>query len=343
MTFYLNNSKRLRKNSFLKLIVFISGIIGTIIVDPFPFTHNVLVVYADRGAQTGRGTELLITSRHQFDFAGRLFQAGDYFRSISEYKRFIYLFPDDGHIPAAYFNLGMAYFHINDFSNAVKAFAVVITDDRKNDLTLSSLFIQSYFMISRCYLKGNAPEKAISNLNKLMTITTNTDVHDEALYRAGWIFLEMGQWDDAKRHFSKISIQNQGKYKLQRVSDELTKVSSIPHKNPKMAGLLSVIPGAGYVYCRRYKDALIAFLLNGTLIYAAYESFRNDNYALGGLITAFELGFYTGNIYGSATSAHKFNRAEKRAFIDELKHHLKINLSGSLHQKSLMLSFNYLF
>jgi len=80
--------------------------------------------------------------------------------------------------------------------------------------------------------------------------------------------------------------------------------------------MLSVIPGAGYLYLERYQDALISLLVNTALIFAAYEAFDNDLYVLGGIISFVELGFYAGNIYGATTSAHKINRSQKPFPVD---------------------------
>ncbi len=86
--------------------------------------------------------------------------------------------------------------------------------------------------------------------------------------------------------------------------------------------------GAGHLYCERKRDAFVSFLLNGAMIYAAYEAFDHDHDALGGIITFFELGFYSGNIYSAVSSAHKYNRHEKSKFLDYLKKHAKINISS---------------
>ena len=47
------------------------------------------------------------------------------------------------------------------------------------------------------------------------------------------------------------------------------------------------------------------------MIIAAWEAFDNDNEALGSLLTLFEIGFYTGNIYSAVNAAHKYNKKQK--------------------------------
>jgi len=65
--------------------------------------------------------------------------------------------------------------------------------------------------------------------------------------------------------------------------------------------------------------------------------------ALGGVITFVEIGFYSGNIYGSISSAHKYNRDQDRKLVDRLKENLKVNLSSRPENKGLELSLQYRF
>jgi hypothetical protein len=220
----------------------------------------------------------------------------------------------------------------------VDSFNAVI--DRYVDTDLS---IKSYFMISEAHIKIKTFGLAIINLNNLITLTDDEDVRDEAYYRLGWIYIETASWENARLNFSKISAKNKTKYRLEQLTDELNKEKSIPKKDPSLAGFLSIIPGAGYLYCERYQDALIAFLLNGGLILAAYESFDDNNNALGGVIAFVEFGFYAGNIYGAITGAHKYNRKQTGQFIETLKNNAKINLSADVKNKGICLAFEFLF
>ncbi|OPX40309.1 MAG: hypothetical protein B1H13_07790 [Desulfobacteraceae bacterium 4484_190.3] len=62
----------------------------------------------------------------------------------------------------------------------------------------------------------------------------------------------------------------------------------------------------------RFRQAALyrlgAFLVNALFIWAAVESFHNDNNVVGGMLTFLELGWYSGNIYSAVNSAHKYNR-----------------------------------
>lgn len=299
-----------------------------------PFSQSVSASDPDPDIKSS----IIINPDKQFDFAETYFSKKEYLLAVGEYKRFIYFFPEDERVERAMYRIGMSYYLGRQFKKAVDSFNAVI--DRYVDTDLS---IKSYFMISEAHVKQNALGLAIISLNNLITLTHNQEVMDESYYRLGWIYLESASWEKARFYFSKISDENKTKYKLERLTTELNREKSIPKKDPGLAGFLSILPGAGYLYCERYQDALIAFLLNGGLILAAYESFDDNNNALGGVIAFVEFGFYAGNIYGAVTSAHKYNRKQTVQFIENLKKNTKINLSADVKKKGVCLAFEFIF
>jgi hypothetical protein len=97
--------------------------------------------------------------------------------------------------------------------------------------------------------------------------------------------------------------------------------------------LLSIVPGGGQLYCNRYQDAMTAFLINAGLIWAAWEAFDNEQYALGSVISFVEFGFYAGNIYGAVSSAHKYNRDRIAEFRERLNQRRQMSLSLAPYQR----------
>jgi len=323
----------LKNNTICKyfFIYFYIAIFLTVIIIIFP--HS----------QSFAGPSFIIDSDKQFDYADYYFLNGEYSSAIDEYKRFIYFFPEDYRVKQAMYNIGIAFYKSRRFKDAINSFKTLIHKYGNDDFHIGDITTNAYFMISECYLEINVSAPAIINLNNLITLTTDLDVIDEAYYRLGWIYLELASWDSARSYFKKISIQNNNKYKLIQLSSELEKERLTTRKNPYLAGTLSIIPGAGHLYCERYRDAIIAFLLNCGMIYAAYESFDNDLIGLGGIITFVELGFYTGNIYGAIASAHKYNKMKNKQFIDKLRENMKITLSSYHQGKDILLSFQLVF
>ncbi|MEW6672049.1 MAG: tetratricopeptide repeat protein [Thermodesulfobacteriota bacterium] len=284
------------------------------------------------------GAVVQIDADAQYRFAERYFSTGEYSRAVDEYKRFIYFFPDDGRLAQAMYQCGMSFYLDRRYADAAASFNEVI-----EKFTDTPWAVKSYLMVSESQIHLNQFGAAVITLHNLITLSKAVDVRDEAFYRLGWIYIETASWDNARIYFEKISSANREKFRLERLSAELSQRAGIAAKSPVLAGALSIVPGGGFLYCERYQDALIAFLLNGALIWAGYEAFDNDNKALGALLTFVEVGFYAGNIYGAVGSAHKFNRTKTEGFIENLKKNTKIDLSGDPQSSSIRLSLRFAF
>lgn len=124
----------------------------------------------------------------------------------------------------------------------------------------------------------------------------------------------------------------------------LDRIQEIPQKSPATAGALAaIVPGSGHLYCERYRDAAIAFVLNGAFIWGMVEAFEQNNYVVGGILTFFELGWYSGNIYSAVASAHKYNQRKKQEYLDYLEKSGVFSLGISLQGKNPVFSLNYVF
>lgn len=284
-------------------------------------------------------TIVTINADKQFQYAEQLYSQKKFMMAVMEYERFVYLFPDDARVPESRYHIGMAYYSEGQYLPAIQSFSELMeTQDAGSDY-----HARAFFMSAESQLRLGRRLPALTTLHNLVTLSNNTDVRDEAYYRIAWIFLEAAEWEKAQSYFQKISRQNQVKYRLADLIRDLEDAQNIPHKSPGVAGALAVLPGGGYLYCNRPRDALISFLLTGGLGFAAYEAFDNDMYALGGVISFVGIGFYSGSIYGSISSAHKYNRDQDRHFIDRLKENLKIGLSSRPANKGFELSLQYRF
>lgn len=284
--------------------------------------------------------QLVVSSDKQFGLAKSLQEQKEFLDAIVEYRRFAYFFPDDDRIAQTRFNIGQCYYELKNYSKAILSFEEIAPIVGKSH----KLAVQSVFKMSECFQKLNDPGKALNLLMDLTQSTFDIQVKDEALYQIGMIYLENASWDNTQQALSHISKPNQERFHVSQTLDGLEETNEIPRKSPFLAGALSaVVPGAGHMYNERYKDALIAFVLNTALIFAAYESFDNDMYAVGGLITLFELGFYSGNIYSAVNGAYKFNRKSEQDFIQRIKQQFKVNLYYSEPQNSFNMSFSFPF
>lgn len=265
----------------------------------------------------------MLDPERQFQFAEQYFQKGEYYRAIGEYERFIYFFPQSDKVELARYRIGLSFLEGERHKEAIQAFNALIEEYRDTQYAL-----KSYLGISEAYVRLKCYDVALTTLTNLITIAPDKKIKDKAHWKKGWVYLEIGLWEKARDSFERISPQNRERYNIRQILIELDRKLPLKRKSPTIAGILAIVPGAGHLYCERKRDAFVSFLLNGAMIYAAYEAFDNDLNALGGIITFFELGFYSGNIYSAVSSAHKYNRDKKTKFLDYLKKHAKINISS---------------
>ena len=250
----------------------------------------------------------------QFEYAESLFEEGDYYRAITEYKRYIFFFPEGEKTARSYFRIGESYFKAKKWASAIDALNV-----------FTVRFPYSPMQNDALYLKGMAEknlkryEEALSTLDKIIKVSSG-EYRNKAIYQSALVLVDMGEWKKANNTFSKIPEESLLFPAARNFSSGLEHIDNLPVKSPAIAGgLAAVVPGAGHLYTGRKRDALVAFLLNGAFIWAAVELFDDEKYVAGGIATFIELGWYSGNIYSAIGSAHKYNRRVKDEFLQNLK------------------------
>lgn len=274
---------------------------------------------------SGLSKEVIIRSDDQFEFALQYMNKEDYARAITEFERFLYFFPDDEGVPKARFLIGMCHLKGKQYSEARKIFQDVYRDYSGKEIAEKALFL-----LGESYYQQGLIKEAGRYFKQVVEEVPRSEFRDEALYRLGWIELQGNDWQGAAKTFS--SIENTSP--LYAPSTDLAQRAlggqQLPYKDPVVAGVMAgILPGSGHAYCNRYRDGLVAFLLNAVFMWAAVEAFDQDHDALGGILTFMEAGWYAGNIYSAVNSAHKFNRKVRKDFLQGLPDNLDLNLFTS--------------
>ncbi len=257
----------------------------------------------------------------QFSFAESLFDQDDFYRAIGEYKRLIFLCPDAKALcEKACFKIGVSYFRAEKWQYAIDAFDTFLLNFPASPLEGEAV-----------YLKGLSERKlslydeALLSFAYIMEKETG-EYRARAIYQSGLVLLDMEKWGRAEDMFSQVPEESRLYDSAGVFSAGLRNIVNIPRKSPVVAGTLAaVIPGAGHLYTQRKRDALVAFLLNGVFIWSAVELFEDEKYVTGAIVSFFELGWYTGNIYSAVGSAHKFNERTKQEFLKGLRDRVKFS------------------
>lgn len=89
-------------------------------------------------------------------------------------------------------------------------------------------------------------------------------------------------------------------------------------KKPMVGGLLGIVPGLGYVYAGEYANGVRSLLLNSLFIYGMIETADQDLWGVFGVISFFELTWYTGSIYGGIDASHRYNADRRNECLDAI-------------------------
>ncbi len=282
---------------------------------------------------------LIIDEASQFKLAGKFFEEGDYFRAITEYKRFIYFFPESNLLEMAYLKIGEAYFKGKRWGDAIHAF-----ERLREKFPGGKLTDRSYYLSGMAYFYEKDYSSSRKQFKKIIDSFTASELIDDAMLQIAMSYVEEEKWLEALGSFRGIGKESNLYHFAENFASGLGEMDKLPLKSPALAGTFAaILPGSGHFYTGRKKDGVTAFLLNGAFIWGAIESYNSENYAVAGILTFFELGWYSGNIYSAVSSAHKYNKRLKNEYINGLKEKKGFSLHINPANKSYYLAFNFHF
>jgi tetratricopeptide (TPR) repeat protein len=291
---------------------------------------------------TGAGASSLVIDPHkQWQYAQQLLENGRFRQSAEEFERFAFFFPNHPERRNAVLAAGRAHMLAGDRGEALQNFNSLLRDGVTDPVA-----VDAFFLSAETYMMLGNPREAIMLLTHLIALTDDPVVADRARLRIGWIHFEQTDRTGTRHAWGQISPEGRRTYRVEALETALDQADHLPRKNPTLAGVLSIVPGTGQLYVGRYQDAMAALIVNGGLFWAAYDSFDNGLNGLGGLLTLVGVGFYTANIYGAVSSAHKFNQDQQRGFVEQLKRNASLSLApaGSAPSaKALLLKWQFLF
>ena len=269
--------------------------------------------------------QVIIHSEDQFQFALQFMERGEYQKAVGELERFIHFFPEDERVPKARYLIGICYLEGKDYESSRKVLEKVHKDYSGRPIAGEALFL-----IGESYYRQGVSGEAIHYFREVIEKYPQPKLKNAALYRIAWSRMQTNRWREASETFKMVEKNSPLYASSQLLTKETLKGEALPSKDPAAAGILAAaIPGLGHAYCNRYKDGMVALLLNGLFIWAAVESFEQDHDVLGGILTFLELGWYSGNIYSALNSAHKYNRKVRNDFRRSLPDRLNLNLLTS--------------
>ena len=260
-------------------------------------------------------TPLFAAPPDLFSFAVSLAEEEDHYRAITEYKRFLHYHSQDVRAPQAQLAIAKSFYAGQRWTKGDLAAEKVWQN--YPDSPAAQEARQRY---ARSAFDRADYQLAQQRYQQLKQLTPTESAHADL--QIGRSLLEENRLTEAERSFAQLPEPEQTELK-QFMAD----YRELPRKSPQLAGTLSaLLPGAGQLYTERPKQAAVALALNAAFIYGAIEAWNNENYAVAGILSLFEIGWYGGNIYNAMNNAHKINREREEEFKRQLQQRAGLSL-----------------
>lgn len=247
--------------------------------------------------------------------AAELMQEKEYYRAITEYRRFLFTFPHDTRRSMAHFRVGLAFYHGMDYGQALEVFNEVAK--LYPDTPYGK---QAWLWQGECLMRQGKYETAQDLYGAVGRSLLEEGFGEHATYRHAWALLYQQEWQKAAERFQSIPINHPFRETARQIAIAILDQGDFSRKSPLLAGVLSAaLPGSGQLYTGRQGDALLAFVLNGLFVVGIVEALNHGQIAMAGILSLFEAGWYVGNIYGAVNGVHKHNRHRAETFLRELE------------------------
>jgi len=254
---------------------------------------------------------IVITEAVQLRVADGFMAEQEYYRAITEFKRFRFLFPYSERGDYALLQIGKAYLQGGETDRAVQSF-----QDLWEKFPFSPLAAQSRYLEGLATWKGKKPQKARGLFEALARDDPESAQAPQALAAAALVQLEADDPRGAGESLDLFLNRYPDHPRAEQVREAgrmLAEYRSLPQKSEVLAGILSgILPGAGYAYAEEFATGFMSLGVNGAFIAATWTALAQGLEALGILAGGVGLPFYIGNIYGSALAARKWNLAVKK-------------------------------
>lgn len=249
-----------------------------------------------------------------YDFALHLFRSGDYYRAITEFKRFTVLFPQEERFAAAQLLIGLALEEERMYEEAVAHFQHWPVSTDVTDATRIAAFKPGEVR----FLQGQYRQAALL-LQGFLEHYPQGPLVTYARYLLGFSWALDGQLVQAQHVFARLPTEEPLTRQALALQEELRILPPLEPKSPQVAGVLSgIMPGSGHLYAGKPWQALTAFALNGVFLAGAAFAFKEKLEVPGAILLFFETGWYLGGINSAMDAARESNQWQQKTVTERL-------------------------
>jgi tetratricopeptide (TPR) repeat protein len=245
-------------------------------------------------------------------YADSLFNAGNYYQAITEYKRLIFFDKACELKTYSLEQIAVAYKKGGFYKNAADYFseALINTEDivEKGKIEIS---------LVRTFLCERKIDKALNELDEYETFSGDSLIAD---YWRGWTYMLNNQTRLASYYFKRSKAGNEIAERLDSIAQKEYSVFNVK--------LMSyILPGSGQIYTGHYLSGAMSFAWNALFGYMTIKAFHDRRIVEGLLIgDLLWYRFYRGNIQ----NAEKFANEKNIKLINQLIENLQNNYKGKM-------------
>lgn len=231
--------------------------------------------------------------QQQLSYADSLYDAGEYYDAITEYKRLRYFSEDGKYDYISNLKIGLCYKGGAKLDDAIRYLAMA-----EKSAETDSNRIKAKFYNVRCNILRRTTDRARHLLDELWDETSDTNqVH----YWRGWTYIFEDKWESASVQFAKIDSSHRLKTLAENVENKKYSVN--------FAKFISyILPGAGQFYTGEYLSGFMSLGWNVLFGYLTVDALLEDRVLDGFLIgELLFLRFYRGNLQNAEKFAKQRN------------------------------------
>ncbi|MEE9147101.1 MAG: tetratricopeptide repeat protein [Candidatus Tectomicrobia bacterium] len=264
---------------------------------------------------TGEAARLDPAGTSLYSFGLHLFQLGEYYRAITELKRFSLLFPRHQRQPAAYVLIGLALQENGRYDAAMVYFQGLRQRHKAADVDRIAAFkLGELRFVQQQY------DQAVKHFQHFLNAFPDGPLAHRTTYLLGLSWALTQRPHQAQQVLKTLSPHHPFFDQALALRHELSPTMPSAPKSPRLAGTLGgILPGAGHLYLGKPRHALTAFLLNGLFITGAVYALLEGLEAVTAILLYFETGWYLGNINSAVEGAREINLRHRQARHDYLR------------------------
>jgi len=260
---------------------------------------------------------IVLTGAVQMRLGDAFLAEGEYYRAITEYQKYLILFPDGTQGDTALFKTGMAYYLGLEYQPAAETFAAL-----RSRFPASRHLVESAYLEGVCNTKLHRLDKAAAAFTVAAATLEPSTAGAKARFGHALVEFDRGNLAGTRNDLNGVITDSPASPHAEKAQTALSLLppdDELPRKSPLFAGILSaIVPGSGHMYAGHYGDGTTALLLNGLFIAGTAVAVHQENYAVAGVVGVIGLPFYIGNIYGAANAATKWNLGVRKGLRNSL-------------------------